>query len=322
MCGRTACALDPCSIKHLSRYQTQKGDNVEPVWISGVKKYEPSHNKAPQSYNPVLLHKSHFSDHEAANYHEATDFVLCSMRWGLIPNWFMDDDVNKSSYNMNNARSDTLMEKQSYKIPLRKGQRCVILVEGFYEWNTSSSGSKQPYFIHLNQTPEKDHDSKENTKLLKIAGVFEKTYHKNEDLYSFSVITVDADNSFSSIHHRMPAILETESEMQAWLNHSTVPLQDALKLLRPKSCLKWYPVSKLVNNSRYQDPKCREEIPASDVHKPLSKKKKLPESKTMMKWLTSKKDTSSPPKTTTTPAKKRKQTNSSLDKWMVKKPKR
>lgn len=41
-----------------------------------------------------------------------------------------------------------MLEKRSYKIPLRKGQRCVLVVEGFYEWNTTSTG-KQPYYIYF-----------------------------------------------------------------------------------------------------------------------------------------------------------------------------
>jgi hypothetical protein len=118
----------------------------------------------------------------------------------------------------------------------------------------------------------------------------------------------------------MPAILETDSEVTAWLDSSNVPLHDALKLLKPKPCLKWYPVSKLVNNSRYQDKNCREEIPPEEIHKSPSKKK-LPESKTMMKWLTASKNSPTSPKTIT-PSKKRKQSQKSIDKWMVKKQKK
>lgn len=52
---------------------------------------------------------------------------------------------------MNNARSDTMLEKRSYKIPLRKGQRCVVVADGFYEWNKTENG-KQPYYIYFPKT--------------------------------------------------------------------------------------------------------------------------------------------------------------------------
>ena len=57
---------------------------------------------------------------------------------------------DRVSYNMNNARSDTLMEKKSYVVPLRKGQRCVVVADGFYEWNKTRNG-KQPYYIYFPQ---------------------------------------------------------------------------------------------------------------------------------------------------------------------------
>lgn len=43
------------------------------------------------------------------------------------------------------------------KNPLNKGQRCVILADGFYEWKTQDKG-KQPFFIYFPQTLEKRED--------------------------------------------------------------------------------------------------------------------------------------------------------------------
>lgn len=55
--------------------------------------------------------------------------ALQSMRWGLIPSWYKGDpkDFNTST---NNARSDSLMSKASYKNPIIQGKRCVVLSEG------------------------------------------------------------------------------------------------------------------------------------------------------------------------------------------------
>lgn len=105
------------------------------------------------------------------------------MRWGLVPSWFKEDDPSKMHYSTSNCRSENILEKKSYKVryytlrvlsdklfnfyqfvlclvsdhcfsskdPLLKGQRCVILADGFYEWKKQEKG-KQPFFIYFPQT--------------------------------------------------------------------------------------------------------------------------------------------------------------------------
>ena len=70
-------------------YKLKDGVVENPIWVGSNKKYIPSHNKAPQSFCPILLHKRHFNTDEELKCDETTQYVLCCMRWGLIPNWFM-----------------------------------------------------------------------------------------------------------------------------------------------------------------------------------------------------------------------------------------
>lgn len=77
-------------------------------------------------YSPVLLSSQHFKDTTSEAMPER---VLQPMRWGLIPSWHRGDP-KEFTYNMSNARSDTLLDKRSFKSPLEKGKRCVILAEG------------------------------------------------------------------------------------------------------------------------------------------------------------------------------------------------
>lgn len=51
-------------------------------------------------------------------------------RWGLIP-WFSKTADIK--YSTNNARSEELSAKDSYKHPWARGQRCIIPAQWFYE---------------------------------------------------------------------------------------------------------------------------------------------------------------------------------------------
>lgn len=56
-------------------------------------------------------------------------------QWGLIP-WFAK--TPKLSYSTNNARSEELASKASFKAPWARGQRCIIPCSEFYEpcWET------------------------------------------------------------------------------------------------------------------------------------------------------------------------------------------
>lgn len=80
--------------------------------------------------------------------------ALQTMKWGLLPSWHRGVP-SSFTYNMSNARLDTLLEKASFKTPLKKGQRCVILADGFFEWQSVSGQKKQPYFVHFKESDVK-----------------------------------------------------------------------------------------------------------------------------------------------------------------------
>lgn len=56
-------------------------------------------------------------------------------RWGLIP-WF--SKIPEIKYATNNARSEELADKASFKLPWAKGQRCIIPADWFDEPNWES----------------------------------------------------------------------------------------------------------------------------------------------------------------------------------------
>lgn len=64
------------------------------------------------------------------------------LKWGLVPSWANDEKIG---YKMINARSETLMEKASFKNLITK-KRCIIPADGFYEWKKTGD-SKQPMRI-------------------------------------------------------------------------------------------------------------------------------------------------------------------------------
>lgn len=53
----------------------------------------------------------------------------------------------------NNCRLENVKKSGLYSPILKAGRRCVIAVEGFYEWQTTDQSSKvkQPYYIYAQQ---------------------------------------------------------------------------------------------------------------------------------------------------------------------------
>ena len=102
-------------------------------WIKVGPRVEPRYNIAPTQ--PILM---------AANDPVAAEFKLDFALWGLIPSWAKDPSIGSR---MINARSDTVAEKPAYRAAFKK-RRCLILADGFYEWDQASK-PKQPYYIRM-----------------------------------------------------------------------------------------------------------------------------------------------------------------------------
>ncbi|XP_053325389.1 abasic site processing protein HMCES [Spea bombifrons] len=286
MCGRTACTLAPDDVSKACSYRDKRGTRKCPQWRDGdATKYTPSYNKAPQSTSPVLVSLKHFQTDA-----DSSERVLAAMRWGLIPSWFSESDPSKMQYKTNNCRSDTITEKTLYKAPLFKGKRCVVLADGFYEWQRQN-GEKQPYYIYFPQIKaEQSPDTKENAgwdgwRLLTMAGLFDCwEAPSGEKLYTYTIITVDSSKSMDWIHDRMPAILDGNEQIEKWLDFGQVPTQEALKLIHPIENVTYHPVSSIVNSSRNNTAECISPV--------ILNKKKEPalnaSGKRMMQWLQNK----------------------------------
>jgi len=118
-----------------------------------------------------------------------------------------------------NARAESLAEKASYKHVLNK-RRCIIPVNGFYEWQTAGK-NKIPYFIGLN-----------NEKVFGLAGLYDqwKNPGTGEQINTFTVITTQANPLLEVIHNlkkRMPVILSGSNEKK-WLDIHTDPVKEGI----------------------------------------------------------------------------------------------
>ncbi|XP_038267357.1 abasic site processing protein HMCES isoform X2 [Dermochelys coriacea] len=245
MCGRTACALGADRIRRACVYRDNHGRTRQPEWRD-ADKYSPSYNKSPQSNSPVLVSRRHFEKDA-----DSSERVLAAMRWGLVPAWFREADPSKMQYKTCNCRSDTMMEKLSYKADGKDDDE---------EWK--------------------------GWRLLTMAGIFDcwEPPDGGDALYTYTIITVDASKGLSDIHNRMPAILDGDEAIRKWLDFTEVSTQEALRLIHSTENIAFHPVSTIVNNSRNNTPECLAPIGLG----PKTETKVSTSSKMMLDWVKNK----------------------------------
>ena len=155
---------------------------------------------------------------------------LVALRWGLVPFWAKDPAIGNR---MINARAETVAEKPAYRAAYRR-RRCVVLADGFYEWQRGEGG-KTPYYISL-----------ANGEPCGLAALWEQWKDRETDdtLQTTTIITMQANDFMAPLHHRMPLVLEAPSATE-WLS-GTMDLQDDVDV----PALQAWPVDRRVNNAR------------------------------------------------------------------------
>ena len=173
---------------------------------------------------------------------------LAMVRWGLVPSWSKGPD---SRYSMINARAETVTEKPSFRTPFRR-RRCLVPADGFYEWK-KANGAKQPYRIALN-----------DGRPFAFAGLWDSWESADETaIESCTIIVTDANELVRPIHDRMPVILDPGNHVR-WLDVEGTPADEAAEMLLsyPSERMTAYPVSRMVNSPKNDDPKCIEAVAA------------------------------------------------------------
>lgn len=60
---------------------------------------------------------------------------------------------------------------------------------------------------------------------------------------------MESNEKFTWLHHRVPAVLDTDEDIDKWLKLGTAP-NEVLQNLNADCSISWHPVSSRVNNSR------------------------------------------------------------------------
>lgn len=220
MCGRLVIYSPP---EQLADY----------VHAHGGVPFQSSYNVTPDQFIP------------SCRVNEAGDRELVLMRWGLVPHWSKGPD---NRYSMINARAETVHQKPAYRTPFKR-HRCLIPVDGFYEW-TQANG-KQPWYFHY-----------QNNSPLALAGLWDHWSGESGDsMDSCTIVVTEANELMQPIHDRMPVIL-TPDQFETWLDPQNQDVETLRAMLLPYqgADLETYPVSRQVNNPRHDTSELLEQI--------------------------------------------------------------
>ena len=191
-----------------------------------LERIEPRYNIAPSQEVPIIIKQS--------------PNKVMMMKWGLIPHWAKDPKIG---YKTINARAETIADKPMFRSSL-KSKRCLVPASGFYEWQATQQG-KIPHYIHLNKEA-----------LFAFAGLYDIWKNeKEQEVYTFTIITTSPNTLIEKIHNRMPVILK-ESDEEKWLDAENFSIDKATLLLHSYESSKMdaYPVSRDVNSPDNDSP--------------------------------------------------------------------
>ena len=166
------------------------------------------------------------------------------LRWGLVPTWAKDPSIGSK---LINARLETAAEKPAFRRAFEH-YRCLIIADGFYEWQAMPAGPKQPFHI-----------TRADGEVFAFAGLW-SIWHAQDGatLRTCTILTTAANSTIAPLHDRMPVILAREAET-AWLDTATAPeqLTEILGgLASGHTAL--HAVGRAVNDARYDGPECLE----------------------------------------------------------------
>ena len=166
------------------------------------------------------------------------------LRWGLVPTWAKSPDTGLK---MINARVETVAERAAFRSAFER-YRCLIIADGFYEWQRQAARPKQGFHI-----------TRSDGGVFAFAGLW-SIWHDDQNegntLRTCTILTTAANPTIASLHDRMPVILAPGNE-SAWLEQSrpTESLRDLLAGLNAAETAV-RPVGPAVNDARYDGPEC------------------------------------------------------------------
>lgn len=192
---------------------------------------------------------------------------LKHFEWGVVAPYMKGDtlaDLKKDRKWMLNIRSEKILGEKKYWNRIR-GKRCLVPLNGFYEFRDVGWKTKVPYFVRL-----------KGRETFLLPGLYNYSHipdTNGELVGTFAICIREANEIMKQIHNsgdnpgRMPLMLPPELEKE-WLNPALTDLdiQRILDYEMPSEELEYWPVKSLYRADGYSPevlaPEAYEGLPA------------------------------------------------------------
>jgi len=163
------------------------------------------------------------------------------IRWGLVPSWAKDPSIG---HRMANVRSDTALEKSSFRNAMQK-RRCLIPADVFFEWqDVPGQKRRKPYAVAMLEGEP-----------FALGGLWEawRTKEGGEWLITCAILTTEPNELLAPIHDRMPVIVRP-NDYESWVSPST-KIEEVRQLVASFSAadMRAWEVGLLVNDPKTDD---------------------------------------------------------------------
>ena len=164
------------------------------------------------------------------------------MRWGLVPPSARTDAARRGYARV---RGDALLNSEDLRTAWFNGQRGIVPLAGYYVWQRTEAGYRQPYYVRLVNRP-----------VFGVAVLWGRSVTDEDDVVeSCALVTVPANPLLAEIDNttgQMPAILRRE-DYDAWL-HSRVADASGFLETHPQIRMVTHPVAPYVNHLEFDEP--------------------------------------------------------------------
>ena len=189
----------------------------------------PRYNIAPGQDVPAVIRNRETAARESRLF-----------RWGLVPFWAKDPTIGNR---LINARAETVAAKPAFRRPLRE-RRCLILADGFYEWEQRGR-RKQPWYIRMR-----------DGRPFAFAGLWDRWQPASgEPIETCAIVTTEPNEVVGRVHGRMPVIL-SPAAYGLWLDPTCQDVEGVQAVLRPFPAEEMvaFPVGTQVNSPTHDSP--------------------------------------------------------------------
>jgi putative SOS response-associated peptidase YedK len=165
---------------------------------------------------------------------------LEQLHWGLLASW---TKTKTSSRRPINARAETVAERPMFRDLLRE-RRCVVPVDGYYEWRTRPGG-KLPFWFYL-----------KSGEPFFLAGLWDCWHPRKPDaLASYILMTTRPNELAAKVHDRMPVLLHAR-DVARWLDPSITEAERVSDLFAPYPAqeMQSHPVARRVSDPESEGP--------------------------------------------------------------------